>query len=614
MKRRWFTWTAAALLALSPLVHAQGEGADPQAPRKILRVAFGTAETSFDPTQISDLYSRTVTAHIFEGLYRYDHLHRPAKFRPLIAEAMPEVSPDYRTFTIRLRKGIHFADDPVFKGQPREVTAPDFVYAFKRFADPALKSQVWSYLETFKIKGLSELRDAAMKSKKPFEYDREIEGVRALDRHTLQFKVVEPRPRLVEMLALSDLFGAVAREVVEHYGQDIGAHPVGTGPFRLKQWRRSSLIVLERNPNFRDERYDEQPAADDAAGQAILAKLKGRRIPLVDEVHISIIEEQQPRWLSFLNAQIDTIAGQYGAVPAEFITTAMPNGQLAPNLAKQGIQAHRQVNSDVTMFFFNMEDPLVGGYTPEKVALRRAISLGMDVDRWIRLLGRGQGVPAQSGVVPHTTGYDPQFKSENGDYDVPRAKALLDLYGYVDRNGDGWRDQPDGSPLVLQVSSQSDQNARQQQELLKRDLNALGLQVNFLIAKWPEQLKQARAGKLMIWSLGSSAAGPDGQGSLQRLDGTQVGGQNLARFRRPEFDRIYEQLSMLPDGPERESLFLQAKRIAVTWMPYKSMMHRVSTDMLHPWVSGYRRPLFWQEWWHFVDVDPEMRREKTGKP
>ncbi len=281
--------------------------------------------------------------------------------------------------------------------------------------------------------------------------------MRALDRHTVQFRLEAPRPRFIETLAAMDLTGAVAREVVEFYGDKIGEHPVGTGPFRLGAWRRSSQIVLERNPGYRERLWHAEPAPDDAEGQAIVARLKGRRLPLVDRVEISIIEESQPRWLSFLNGQANFLE----RLPEDFVNVAMPGGRTAPNLLKQGIRGQRVLTTDVVMTYFNMEDELVGGYTPEKVALRRAISLSVDLDREIRVARRGMAIPAQSPLIPYTTGYDPKFKSENSEYNPARAKALLDLYGYVDRNGDGWRERPDGSPLVLQSATQPDQRSRQ---------------------------------------------------------------------------------------------------------------------------------------------------------
>ena len=451
------------------------------------------------------------------------------------------------------------------------------------------------------------MRQAALAGRQPFDYDAPIAGLRALDRYTVQFKLKQPRPRFLESLAASDLFGAQAREVVEFYAENIDAHPVGTGPFRLKQWRRSSLIVLEKSPDYRDERYDAEPAPDDAQGQALLARFKGRKLPMIDEVQISIIEEAQPFWLAFLNAEIDAVAGQTGAVPGEYVNQAAPNGKLAPNLAKRGIQMQRQVNSDSTYVYFNMEDAVVGGYSPDKVALRRAIGLATNLDRLIRVGYRGQAIPAQAPANPHTTGYDPNFKSEMSEYNPARAKALLDLYGYIDRNGDGWRDLPDGKPLIIERSSQPDQLSREFETLWKKDLDAIGIRTVSPVAQWPEQLKQARAGKLQVWALGGTSAQPDGLGALARYDSTQIGGQNLARFRNAEFDAIYKAMSVLPDGAERQALFRRAKLIAAAYLPYKFNVHRISTDMWHPWLIGYRRPLFWDEWWHMVDIDDSRR-------
>jgi ABC-type transport system substrate-binding protein len=598
-------WLAGALLAWACLA-AAAQDATP--PKKVLKLAFRVAETSFDPVKVNDIYSRTITPHIFEALYRYDHLARPVKIKPLLAAGMPEASEDFRTWTIKLRPGIYFADDPAFKGRRREVVAQDFVYVFQRYADPANRSPNWGYFDAqIGVAGLAEARKAALDGRKPFDYNAPIEGVKALDRHTLQFKLRDPRPRLIEALASSDLLGAQAREVVEFYGDRIDAHPVGTGPFRLKQWRRSSLIVLEKSPHYRGEVYDAEPAPDDADGQALLARLKGRKLPMIDEVQVSIIEEEQPRWLAFLNEETDFIGGQANDVPTAFTPQAAPNGKLAPNLAKRGIRMGRQVNSDGFYVYFNMEDPVVGGYTPEKVALRRAIALGIDVDRLIRIGYRGQAVPAQGPTNPHTTGYDPKFKSEMGDHDPARAKALLDLYGYVDRDGDGYRELPDGSPLVIDRASQPEQSARELLALWSKDLQAIGIRSRSSVAKWPEQLKSARAGKLQVWALGGSSAQPDGQGALARYDSTQWGGQNMARFKHAELDVLYRRMSVIPDGPERDELFRRVKLIAAAYVPYKFNVHRISTDMWHPWVIGYKRPLFWQEWWHMADIDPDRK-------
>ena len=597
MKRRDTLALAAAGLALPAAARAAIDNDG----KKVLRVSFRTAETGFDPAQISDIYSRTVTPHIFEAPCQYDPLARPALVRPLTADGMPEHADGYRSWTVKIRPGIFFADDPAFGGKPRELTAADYVYAVKRFADPAVKSPAWTWLETYELLGLAELRKEALAGKKPFDYDRAIEGVSAPDRYTLRFRTASPRPRFVTgVLCASDLLGAVAREVVAFYGDKIQGHPVGTGPYRLVQWRRSSFIALERNPGYRDVRYDASPAPGDAEGQAILRQLKGRRLPMVDRVEISIIEESQPRWLNFLQGASDLLDD----VPPEFNERALPGGRVAPYLAKKGISGQTMVRSATDYTIFNLEDPVVGGYAPHQVALRRAIGLAMDVRAEIERVRRGQAIVAQSAVVPHTYAYDPAFKSENGEYDLGRARALLDLYGWVDRDGDGWREMPDGRALVLRKLTQTDQQTRALDDLMRRDMTALGLRIEFEAGKWPENLKAARAGKFQIWAVGGVAPDPDGQSALQRYHSKQIGGQNMARLRAPEIDALYDRLSELPDGPERKALFLEIKRRSIVLMPYKSRVHRMVSDLVQPWVIGYRRPLFWQEWWHVVDVLP----------
>ncbi len=572
----------------------------------ILRVVFEAAETGFDPARLSDRYSATICAHIFEALYGYDPLAMPVKPMPLTAAAMPEVSNDFRTWTVKLRAGIFFADDPAFKGRPRELVAQDYVYAYKRVYDPATASPGFSSLSDEGIVGLEALRERALKDKTRFDYDTEVEGLRALDRYTIQFKLAAPRPRFLATLSNSASYGAVAREVVEAYGDDIPAHPVGTGPYRLKQWRRSSLIVLEPNPGFREMLYDAQPAADDAVGQAWLAKYKGRKLPLNDGVEVAIIEEGQSRWLAFLSGQLDFVR-----VPPEFANYAAPTGTLAPNLARQGIRSRKYVNADTTMSWFNMEDPLVGGYTPEKVALRRAIQLAYDIDREIRIVRRGQALAAQAAMPPGTFGYDAAFRSENGSHDPARAKALLDLYGYVDRDGDGWREQPDGRPLLLEMATQQSAIERQFDEIWQKSLAAVGLRVKFITAQWPENLRAARAGKLMMWSLGNTATEPDAQGALEYFYGPSIGQGNLSRFKLEAFDRIYERMLALPDGPERAALFLEASKLGVAYMPYRIHVHRVYTDLAQPWIDGYRQPLFRNQAWQWVEVDAALRAQRA---
>jgi ABC-type transport system substrate-binding protein len=565
---------------------------------KTLRYAFRVAETGFDPAQVNDLYSSTIIANLFDAPLTYDYLARPAKIVPNTALALPAVSDDFRTLTLRIRPGIHFQEHPAFKGRPRELVAQDYVYSIKRFYDPRLKSPRTYLLENAQILGMNEVRAAALKGA-AFDYDRDVAGVRALDRYTLQLRFGEPNPRFHLYLADNSFLGAVAREVAEAYDEkQLMGHPVGTGPFRLADWRRSSRIVLERNAGFRDQTYDETPPAGDATSAAIATRLRGRKLPMIDRVEVFIVEENQPRWLAFLNAEHDLV----DELPYDLADLAIPGGELAPNLKRRGVRMDRAPRASVDMALFNMEHPLVGGYAPEKVALRRAVSLAYSVDDEIRLVRKGQSVPSQSPVPPTVPGFDPGFRSEMSEFSRARAKALLDAFGFVDRDGDGWREQPDGSPLVLEMATQPDQLSRQLDELWKKSMTAVGLRIDFKAAKWPENLKNSRAGRLMMWRVGWVAAQPDGDTFLALGYGPNRGQANHARFDLPAYNRLYAEQRTLPDGAERERLFHEAKKLFVAYAPYKFVGHRIETSVTHPWVIGFRRHPFMRDFWKYIDI------------
>ncbi len=589
--RRRDLLTAAALAAgtLRPATASPRPGT--------LRVAIAAAETAFDPVAIGDENSNRVVSCIFESLLTYDYVARPARLVPLTALALPEIAADARTITFRIRPGILFADDPAFAGQPRELVAEDYVFSVKRFYDPRLASEHLYRFENAKLLGLSELRRAALRDKTPFDYDRPVDGIRALDRYTLQLRTAAPAPRLHYEFAQPGLTGALAREVVQRHGADIGAHPVGTGPYRLAAWRRASRIVLERNPRYRERRFDSQPAPGDTQAEAVARTLAGRRLPVSDRIEISVIEESQPRWLAFAGGDLDQLR-----VPPDFSTVAAPGGRLAPHLARRGVVLQSALQPDLLMSFFNLRDPLVGGTTPDKVALRRAVSLAWDTQAELRLVRGGSGLAAQSVVPPHLSGFDADYRSEMSQYSPARARALLDLYGYVDRNGDGWREQPDGRPLLLRLASTATQLERRHNELWRKHLAAVGLRIEFEIGNWGDLLKRSLAGDLMMWGFSWTAVTPDGGFFLGIGYGPNSGQSNDSGFALPAFDRLYERQAVLPDGPEREALMRQAKNLLVAQMPYKARLHTVVHDVMQPWTRGWWRHPFMREEWVYTSA------------
>jgi ABC-type transport system substrate-binding protein len=585
-------------LLLAGALHA-AQGGEP----KTLRYAFESAETGFDPVELSDDYSRAITGNIFDAPLRFAYLAAPGTLEPATAAAMPEVSGDFRTFTVRIKKGIYFTDDPAFQGKRRELTAADYVYSYKRIFDPHWNCPNYGSFGTLGILGMQELRAAAIRTGH-FDYDRPIEGIRTLDRYTFQIRLGSPAPRLLQKLADGSTMGAVAREVVEKYGDSIMAHPVGTGPFRLVEWRRSSFIVLQRNPDYRTDLFHVIPDPSDPGAQKIARQLDGRRLPLIDRVEISIIEESQPRWLSFLNGEADFLY----IMPRDMTDLALPNGTPAPNLLSKHIQIERQPQIDVTMTLYNMDNPVLGGYTPEKVALRRAISLGYDTPETIRTYYKFQAFPAQSILMPGEYGYDPQLRTENGLTSVARARALLDEYGYEPRHGTRWRDNPDGSPLVIEFSTQPDQRSRIVSEIFKKSLDALDLRSTIRLAQFPDQLKAARAGNYMIWLLGESADTPDPSSTVMMAYGPSAGAENMSRFRLAAYDALYLKQNQIPDGAERLELLRQMTALLTAYAPFKLVVHRYTIDMAYPWLHYYRRwPFTHSEFWRYVDIDQTLK-------
>ncbi|MFO1267454.1 MAG: ABC transporter substrate-binding protein [Rubrivivax sp.] len=600
MKRRQVLAGVAAAWPLSPRALAAQSGAQGGAPgEKVFRYAFNFAETGFDPPRVSDQSSIRVLAHIFEPPLAWDVLARPVKLVPLVAAALPEVEDNHRCFVFTIRAGIFFADDPAFGGRPRELVAADFVYTIKRFFDPELRSE-WLYRwENAKILGLTELRRRVLARKVPFPYDEEVPGLRALDRYRFEVRLAEPAPRLAQEFTSHTLAGAVAREVVERYTADPQAHPVGTGPFMLREWRRASRIVLVKNPRFREQRFAGDPPDGDEAAQAHAKRLAGARAPLVDRLEFDVIEESQPRWLAFLRGEHDAVT-----MPVDLAALAVPDGRLAPYLARRGVQLERRLAASTAHTFFNFDDPLVGGYSAPKVALRRAIALAYDSALEARLVRSGQAVPAQGMIPPLCYGAEPERASEMSRPSAARAKALLDLHGYADRNGDGWREQPDGTPLELRIAFPQDQRSRRTSELWLKQMSAVGLRTRFEVAPFAELIRRSLAGHLMMWGFTWGAGSPDGDFFLSLAYGPNAEQNNDARFRLAAFDRLYERQRALPDGPERLAAMHEANRLMLAYVPYIAHLHEITNDLLHAHVRGPMRHPFAADWFRWIDVGP----------
>jgi oligopeptide transport system substrate-binding protein len=522
-------------------------------PAKILRVTFRSAETGFDPAKVSDYYSGTVIEAIFDPLLTYDYRARPAKLIANTAAALPKVDEGGRRYTLTIRPGIYFTDDPAFKGVRRELTAADYAYSIRRFLDP--------------------------KNHSPYAFLYEgIAAIEAPERYTLVVRLKQPDFNFSHVLAFT-LSGAVAREAIEHHGAEAAARPVGTGPFRLKSYARSSRIVLEANPGYRD----------------------APRLPRIGGVEISIMEETQSRWLAFQRGDTD-MEYQLEDLASAFMTT---DGKLKPEFAARGIRLDRSVQPEITYLYFNMQDKMVGGLAKEKIALRRAIAMSYNVEDQIRIIRKGQALRAHYPIPPGVSGHDPEYRSSIA-HDPRAANALLDKFGY--RKGpDGYRRMPDGSPLVFRYSSVPTEVYRQFDELMKRSLDSIGVRLEVHKDRFPELIKLENQCRLMSRSAAWVADYPDGDNFMQLLYGANTGQSNNACYRSPEYDRRYEKSRLLPDGPERDMLYRQMARIMETDTVWLLADSRYRNVLFHARVKDFKKhPVVHQEWLH-IDLEPLPR-------
>jgi oligopeptide transport system substrate-binding protein len=587
---------AFAALALS----CPASGADPA---KVLRVTFTAAETGFDPVKVSDVYSGAVIDAIFEPLLTYDYLARPAKLVPGVAIALPEVTDGGKTYTLKIRPGIVFAADPVFKGAKRELTAADYAYSIRRFLDPKNRSP-YAFLFEGKIAGLDALAEAAKKGAR-YDYDAKVPGLEVPERYTLRIRLNEPDLNFSHVLAFP-LVGAVAREVVEAYGDETASRPVGTGPYLLKRYVRSSKIVLEANPAYRGKTWDFAPGGD-PGDAALVAAMKGKSLPAIGSVEISVMEETQSRWLAFQRGEID-MESQLAEVAPTFMTG---EGRLRPEFEKRGIRLDRSVDPEVTYTFFNTQEKVgaehnpLGGFSKEKIALRRAIAMAYKIEDQIRIIRKGQAVRAEFPIPPGVAGHDPAYRSSI-PYDPQLANALLDKFGYK-RGPDGFRTQPDGKPLVIRYYSTPSERDRQFDELMKRSLDSIGLRLAIRKDRFPELNKLQDQCRLTMRSAAWLADYPDGDNFMQLLYGPNTGQSNSACYQSPAFDRLYEKSRSLPDGPERNALYRKMARqmeVDTVWILADS---RYRNFLLHPHVQGFKRhPVLFSDW-VYLDLSPKAR-------
>jgi oligopeptide transport system substrate-binding protein len=458
--------------------------------------------------------------------------------------------------------------------------------------DPRNRSY-WQWLVDGKIVGLDELAQKARAANSALDYDAKVPGLEVVDRYTLRIRLTRTDYNFSYILAMPAM-SIVAREVIDAY-EDTNAHPVGTGPYMLTRWVRASKISLVANPSYHGFVWSFQPGAD-PRDKEIVAAMKGRKMPLIGRIEISVIEEEQSRWLAFQRGELDILL-----LPGTFAPVALPGNKLSPELAQRGVTINQLIDPEITYTFFNMRDPVIGGFAKEKVALRRAIAMSYDVSEEIRVVRKDQAVEVQSPIPQDVAGFDPKYRS-GITFDPAAANALLDKFGYR-RGKDGFRTLPDGGALLIKRWSRSgDSEARELDDLWLKSLTRIGLRVETVSTKFADLLKAGRQCQPMMANAAWIADYPDADNFMQLLSSANIGQSNYACYSSPEYDRLYQAARQLPDSPERNAIYRDMNRRLEADTVWKLGVSRLRTMLIQPTVKAYKKHPILHAEWAYIDM------------
>jgi oligopeptide transport system substrate-binding protein len=558
-------------------------------PINTLHLATSAKIKGLDPALADDTYAGNEVGRVYEGLLQYHYLKRPYVLIPGLAESMPEVSADGKTFTFKLKKGVLFQDDPCFKemgGQGREMTAEDVVYSFKRLADPKLMSSGW-WIFDGKIVGLNEWREEASKAGQS-DYVKVVEGLRAVDRYIVKIKLTQRSAQFLYTLAMP-FTGVVPHEAIEHYGKEFLNHPVGTGAYKLAEYNPASKLVWVKNPTYRKELYPSEGGPGDK--EAGLLEDAGKPLPLSDKLVVQVFVEQQPQWLNFLAGKLDTTS-----IPKDSFRQAItPAKNISPELKEKGIRLVTAPGLDITHESFNMMDPVMG----KNRLLRQAMSMSIDQDTFNEIFYNGRAILAQGPIPPGIDGYDPDFKNPYRQFNVAKAKELLAKAGY-----------PEGRGLPpLEYATIADSTSRQISEFLQKSYAAIGVQLKVNAYSWPEFQSAVKNRRGQMWGFAWSADYPDAENFLQLFYSKNASpGPNDSNYSNPEFDKLYENALTLQSGAERTALYKKMVHIIVEDCPWIFGAHRISYGLIQPWLKNYKVHDFDHSRAKYYRVDPSLKK------
>ncbi len=576
----------------------------------VLYFAQGDDPKTLDPSVTYTVSEAAITDLIYPSYFQYHYLKRDPYVLELALGAVEPKREPYcytatekgkavqktgESWTFRIKPGLRFQDDPCFPGgKGREITAADFLYSFRRLADPSVHCPILSFVED-KIIGMKEYVAAnteKIKKKQKVDLRSGVEGLQLDPKDPLAFRVLlnQPYPQLRYLMAMHFTTPQLAR------------HPVGSGAYMMEEYKSKQRIVLTANPNRREEFYPTEGEPGDR--QAGLLRDAGKRLPLAEKVVFNIIREGVTGWNLFLQGYQDA----WSVTPENYQQVMSRAGQLSPEMQKRGVQLSQEVSANIYYFAFNMKDSVVGGLSEKNKKLRQAISLAIDAQAFIDLFSQGNGQPAEFLIPPGIYGYDPNYRNPYRRYDpkLTRAKELLAEAGYP-----GGIEKKTGERLTLFFDNTATTAAgRQLVGLVTKQIQALGLRLESRSARSNVFQDRVDKGQFQFIRYGWFADYPDPENFVFLLYGpNKRPGPNASGYDNPRYNRLFEQMRALEDGPKRLEVIRQMRDIAAEDAPWVFLQHDVDLALTYDWLNNVKPHPVANDTTKYRGVDGERRAQ-----
>jgi len=618
-------------LSLAPFFLLHNEDTSILKGKIVAYSTYGAKVRSLDPATCGDTMSAAVQGNVYESLYGYHYLQRPVTLIPVLAEGMPEVSADGLTYTLKIRQGVKYCRNECFgrgeDGAPktRELVAGDFVLAFKRIIDYHITTTMaFAFIED-KLVGVKEFRDRT-RAYDPGDFSRyelPLEGVKAVDDHTLQFRLTVPFPQLLYVLAI-DNYAPIPREVIDYYLSATGSFGggrkpipirersaeitdyhavVGTGAYYLEKFIDGGDIILVRNPDFRDERYPSEGAPGDR--EVGLLRDAGKRLPLIDANVMLYVAEENPAWQLFEKRLVD-ISG----IPRQMYSQVIsPDAKLTDEWAKMGIRLIKYADPAIYWYVFNMDDKVVGA----SKSLRQGMSLAFNVEDYIQVIFNGRSIRALTYVPSSFEGYKEAAPSPYARFDLKAAREKMDQARKELEAAGVMKPGKDFPELTLDLGGQ-DETERRIGEFAQQQFKQIGLKVKIELNDWPTLQKKVENKKCQIYAMGWHADYPDPENFLQLYYTPNIARlTNNSNYSNPQFDKLYKEAAVMMPGPERLELYVQALKILNEDCPVLLLTEPISFVLVQPWVGNLKYHPIGYGMFKYRSLDVGAREKAGGR-